>query len=234
MAIMGVRAYSRHRGCSHTAVQKAIKEQRLVTSLLRDKKGRPLIDSVKADIEWPKSSNEFIALSKAKLLKFQNDNPEEAHAAPEKLPEPVKDEPPVEIKLPEPVKPEEPKPQPQKQTVKSFDPDIEDATEGDDPGHNFGERVGDQASMDFGRARADKEKYAAKQAQIKYEKELGILVDAQAVEKKWIDVVSTVRTKILAISSKVRTRVPGLASSDYSTIERIVIEALQDLSDECP
>lgn len=48
----GIRAYARHRGTSHTAVQRAIRGRRLVKSLSADSKGAVLIDFAVADAEW--------------------------------------------------------------------------------------------------------------------------------------------------------------------------------------
>jgi phage terminase Nu1 subunit (DNA packaging protein) len=52
MALMGVREYARHRDISHVAVLGAIRTGRLSTSVTRNEKGKPMIDSEKADKEW--------------------------------------------------------------------------------------------------------------------------------------------------------------------------------------
>ena len=50
---LSVRAYARHRGVSHTAVQRAIKSQRLVRSLGRNAAGEwQIVDVALADQEW--------------------------------------------------------------------------------------------------------------------------------------------------------------------------------------
>lgn len=49
--LMTVRAYARHRGISHTAVQAAIRKQRLSASLQREGK-KVWIDAAVADQEW--------------------------------------------------------------------------------------------------------------------------------------------------------------------------------------
>src|SRR5690349_19377730 len=48
-----VRAYAKHRGVRHSAVQRAIEVGRLSRSVARDAKGRPSItDVTEADREW--------------------------------------------------------------------------------------------------------------------------------------------------------------------------------------
>lgn len=55
---LSVRAYARHRGVSHTAVQRAIKSQRLVRSLGRNAAGEwQIVDVALADQEWDANSD---------------------------------------------------------------------------------------------------------------------------------------------------------------------------------
>jgi hypothetical protein len=211
MSIMGIRAYARLRGVSQTAVQKAIKDQRLVVALTRDANGRPLIDSDKASIEWPKSQRELDVESKARLKAAR-----ESQARGDQIEMPGE---------PDDFDQEDGDPA-------NLELDSEDATEGDDPGDGFAERKMEQSGLDLGRARANKEQYAAKMAQVKYEKELGLVVDAEEVRKKWLSVVAIARTKILGLPSKIRGRLPGLNSSDYVMIEKLTYECLQELSEE--
>lgn len=49
---IGLRAYARLRGCSPSAVSRAIKEGRITKAVRRDKNGNPKIDPVIADKEW--------------------------------------------------------------------------------------------------------------------------------------------------------------------------------------
>ncbi len=49
---IGLRAYARLRGCSPSAVSRAIKEGRISRAVRRDKRGNPKIDPVLADREW--------------------------------------------------------------------------------------------------------------------------------------------------------------------------------------
>ena len=66
-ARIGIRAYSRHRGCTHHAVQKAITGGRLTElskanptgSFVRDGRGHAKIDPVAADDEWSSNTDEL-------------------------------------------------------------------------------------------------------------------------------------------------------------------------------
>jgi hypothetical protein len=49
---MGLRAYARQRGCSPSAVSRAIAEGRTKKAVVRDAKGHPKIDPEVADLEW--------------------------------------------------------------------------------------------------------------------------------------------------------------------------------------
>lgn len=63
---IGIRAYSRHRGCTHHAVQKAISGGRLTEhsernaggSFVRNEKGHAQIDPKAADLEWRANTDE--------------------------------------------------------------------------------------------------------------------------------------------------------------------------------
>lgn len=55
--LLGIRAYARARGCSHTAVQGAIKSGRLAKALRPGPKGRQLIDEEVANREWADTTN---------------------------------------------------------------------------------------------------------------------------------------------------------------------------------
>ena len=54
--LVGVREYARLRNCSAPSVVKAIKSQRLVTSVTQGPRG-PLIDVAKADEEWARNTD---------------------------------------------------------------------------------------------------------------------------------------------------------------------------------
>lgn len=86
--------------------------------------------------------------------------------------------------------------------------------------------------MSVAKSRAKKEKYEAELAKIKVEKERGKLIDAKATEEKWIQIASITRTKVLGLPSKARQRMPELTDLQYSILEMIVRETLEELAGE--
>ncbi len=52
MATISIREYARRKGCSDTAVHKAIRAEKIVKGLEHDEKGRPRINPEIADAEW--------------------------------------------------------------------------------------------------------------------------------------------------------------------------------------
>ena len=57
------------------------------------------------------------------------------------------------------------------------------------------------------------------------------LVRAEDVSKKWAEVVAITRTKIMAVPSKAKQRIPEIPADAFVTLEEIVREALEDLAD---
>jgi hypothetical protein len=52
MPVISIRAYARLKGCTDTTVHKAIKSGKIVSGLIKNQNGRPVIDSDIADREW--------------------------------------------------------------------------------------------------------------------------------------------------------------------------------------
>jgi hypothetical protein len=82
------------------------------------------------------------------------------------------------------------------------------------------------------KSRQKKEKYDAELAKIKVEKERGKLIDAVETEKRWIQVGNILKTKVLGMPSKIRQRIPEITDIQYSIIETIAREALEELANE--
>lgn len=74
------------------------------------------------------------------------------------------------------------------------------------------------------------EAYRARTAKLEFEKASGKLVDAEAVKKLWLKIVGDAKTKIMSIPSKAKSNIPHLTNADVLTLERMVREALEDLS----
>lgn len=72
--------------------------------------------------------------------------------------------------------------------------------------------------------------WRAKRAELDYKREAGELVDAKAVEATWSDILTNVRTKLLAIPGKVKAELPHLAHEDIVAVDRLLRDTLEDLS----
>lgn len=62
---MGLRAYARHRGCSPSAVSRAIQDGRISKAVRRDSRGFPKIDPTVADREWASNTDPARGLAQA-------------------------------------------------------------------------------------------------------------------------------------------------------------------------
>jgi hypothetical protein len=80
--LMTVRAYARHRGISHTAVQAAIRKGRLAASLKREGK-KVSIDAAVADQEWTANTDLTKAPTSVKERETAHDQPPAAARAPD-------------------------------------------------------------------------------------------------------------------------------------------------------
>lgn len=174
MPRVSIREYAKHRGVSHTAVQKAIASGRLVASVTGSGK-TTLVDVAAADVEWPRGAREMM-----------NDAFHES--APAERAEPA---------------PRQAEPSPSPEMSKS--------------------------TATYQQSRAVREAYAARLAKLEFEKRSGKLVDADEIEKKWTDIASLVRTRVLGIASKAKQKIPGLTVSQYKILDEIVVDALESL-----
>jgi hypothetical protein len=91
--------------------------------------------------------------------------------------------------------------------------------------------AGDSQKSVFAAARTSREQYLAKLAELEYQQKSGQLVSAEEVKSKWVSIASNVRTKILGIPSKARQRIPELTHEAHAMLEKIIREALEELSD---
>ena len=82
----------------------------------------------------------------------------------------------------------------------------------------------------YGDARAEREEYEAKLAQIKYETQIGTLVNAEEVEFELSKLVTAAKTRILGIPALCKSRYSDLPVPVVSLIERACHEALEDLA----
>lgn len=88
------------------------------------------------------------------------------------------------------------------------------------------------ASADQREAKAEKEHWQAKLAELKYKEAAGELVEAAKVKQKLQDVFMGARAKLLALPSRARQSLPHLNIGDITVIENLVREALEDLAEK--
>lgn len=81
-------------------------------------------------------------------------------------------------------------------------------------------------------SRALKEEYDAKLAQLKYEKAAGELVPAAEVQAAWCSIIAIARTRLLAVPSNAKIRIPSLTAAHVEILEELMREALERLSEE--
>lgn len=89
----------------------------------------------------------------------------------------------------------------------------------------------DLSGSTLAEARTVSERFKALTARLEYEQKLGRLVDAEQVAREWERIIGVSRTKVLALPSKIRTRLPKLDAEDVATIEQLVRETLEELAE---
>jgi phage terminase Nu1 subunit (DNA packaging protein) len=82
------------------------------------------------------------------------------------------------------------------------------------------------------KASAEEKLWKAKHARLKYEREIGKVVDADEMAAAMADTFSTVRTKLLGLPSRLRQRRPQLTLDDLATLEELVREDLEGLASD--
>lgn len=202
MPLMSLAEYARHRGVSKPAVSYAVRDGRISTTT--DHAGKRVIDSDVADVEW----NQNTAHEKRR-----NTDDSRAGIGPVE-PQPIQAD--NSRSGPQSLAPTGPQigfdPRelllPEKPPVSAGGPDTNYAT-----------------------ARAHKEHYLAKQAELDYREAAGKLVPVETIQKEWSSVAASVRTKVLGIPSKAKQRIPDLTHDQFLAIEKLVRESLEDLAE---
>ena len=90
---------------------------------------------------------------------------------------------------------------------------------------------GSEDVPDYNESRARTEFLKAELLELERAEKEKRLVDAADVSKRWIEVVSIARTKILGIPSKAKQRIPDFPQDAFVILEDIVRESLEDLAD---
>ena len=83
---------------------------------------------------------------------------------------------------------------------------------------------------DYNESRARTEWLRAELMELERAEKEGELVRADEVAKAWGDLVAITRTKIMAVPSKAKQRIPEIPADAFVALEEIVREALEDLA----
>lgn len=86
----------------------------------------------------------------------------------------------------------------------------------------------DLPDYNVSRARSEHEK--ANLLEIERKTKEALLLPREQVEKAWANAVGIARTKLLAIPTRARQRIPHLSLDEVALIEELVRETLEDLS----
>ena len=84
---------------------------------------------------------------------------------------------------------------------------------------------------DYNESRARTEWLKAELMELERAEKEGELVRADEVSKTWGDLVAITRTKMMAVPSKAKQRIPEIPADAFVALEEIVREALEDLAD---
>ncbi len=87
-------------------------------------------------------------------------------------------------------------------------------------------------TMSLGDASALAMEWRAKRAELEDLERSARLVDAAAVESKWVESITRCRTKLLGVPSKLKAARPNMSRDDLVHVDRIIREALEDLADD--
>jgi phage terminase Nu1 subunit (DNA packaging protein) len=83
---------------------------------------------------------------------------------------------------------------------------------------------------DYNESRARTEWLRAELMELERAEKEGELVRADEVSKAWGDLVAITRTKMMAVPSKAKQRIPEIPADAFVALEEIVREALEDLA----
>ena len=83
---------------------------------------------------------------------------------------------------------------------------------------------------DYNESRARTEWLRAELMELERAEKEGELVRADQVAKAWTDLVAITRTKMMAVPSKAKQRIPEIPADAFVALEEIVREALEDLA----
>lgn len=83
---------------------------------------------------------------------------------------------------------------------------------------------------DYDESRARTEHLKAELLELERKQKESVLVKAEEIETKWVEIVTLARTKILGIPTKAKQRIPDLDTDAITLLDDIVRETLEDLA----
>ena len=83
---------------------------------------------------------------------------------------------------------------------------------------------------DYFAHRAERERWAALQAQLDYQKSSGELVPAKEVETEWVKVALIVKGAVQGLPTTIKQNLPHLNREEMALIERLCLECLEELA----
>jgi hypothetical protein len=247
MDLIGYHECGRRLGVSDTAVRKAVLTGRIKIAGRTDKSQRPLVDWDEVMLIWNSSGD----VRKRGLIGSQG-SPRRAKDRPlitipdsrhmDETPMVIQPKPkPVQIEAE--IVPETPKKREKKAKIKPKKPEkapkkSKSAPKQDEtkPGTkidaNFEptELPKSEKAGRYADSRAEREEWEAKLAQLKYETQMGILVNAEEVKFEFSKIITAAKTSIMGIPALCKSRYSDLPVPVVSLIEQVCLSTLEDLA----
>lgn len=90
--------------------------------------------------------------------------------------------------------------------------------------------AGESTVNNYAVARARREDYLARMAEVDFEERAGKLVDANEMKAQWLKLITEAKTRLLSVPIKCKSRLPALSALDVSIIENLIRDELEELS----
>jgi phage terminase Nu1 subunit (DNA packaging protein) len=94
------------------------------------------------------------------------------------------------------------------------------------------EWAAEASEVTFNEANTREKFFKAKLAELEFDEKSGKLVSAEDARAKWVELVTLSKTKLLALPSKIKARIPSLSPADVGVIDELIREALEELAKE--
>lgn len=87
----------------------------------------------------------------------------------------------------------------------------------------------DTAVLPFAAAKALRETFLARKARLEFQKEAGKLLSAPEVESRWARIIGDCRNRLLAVPSRIGSRLSHLTNVEIEAIDREIRAAMSEL-----